>query len=187
MVEQIALNRAVVAVGEILAESAAVEAARAFLAAEDAADEVDLAIVGKQVDHFVIEALVEVVAVFVLEIADGLRVLELADVGGEVGDFLLQGGELLVSGHGGTIISGAGPVQYLRKQMNWLEGIKVDLFGGGRCIACDPKGSGKCARCFGTGQNTQLNSPEPKCPECRGSGVCTVCRGSGKREPAPRE
>lgn len=70
--------------------------------------------------------------------------------------------------------------------MNWLEGIKTDLFGGGRCIACDPKGSGKCASCFGTGQNTHLNSPEPQCFDCKGTGVCTVCRGSGKKEPAPR-
>ena len=70
------------AAGEVLAETAAIETARAFLAAEDAADEVDLAIVGEQVHHFVVEALVEIVAVFELQVADGLGVLELADLGG---------------------------------------------------------------------------------------------------------
>jgi hypothetical protein len=52
--------------------------------------------------------------------------------------------------------------------------------GGKKCIHCDPKGSGICSECFGTGQNVHLNSPEPKCPRCAGSGQCPVCRGSGK-------
>jgi len=66
--------------------------------------------------------------------------------------------------------------------MRLFAGMKLDLFGRGKCIHCDPKGSGKCPSCYGTGQNMHLNSPEPKCPECRGTGVCTVCRGSGKSQ-----
>ena len=100
VVEQVTLNRAVMAVGEDLAESAAVEAPRAFLAAEDPSQEVDLAIVGIQVDRFVIEALVQVVAVFELEIADGLRILELGDMRGELFDLLFERAELFVGGHG---------------------------------------------------------------------------------------
>jgi hypothetical protein len=70
------------AAGEVLAKTAAIEPARAFLAAEDAADEMDLAIVGEQIHYFVVEALVEIVTVLELEVADGLNVLELAYLGG---------------------------------------------------------------------------------------------------------
>src|ERR1700722_8487273 len=62
VIQQIALYGAVVATGEVFAETAAVKPARAFFAAEDAADEMDLAIVGKQIHHFVVQAFVEIVA-----------------------------------------------------------------------------------------------------------------------------
>jgi hypothetical protein len=58
--------------------------------------------------------------------------------------------------------------------------IEVDLFGVKKCRHCDPRGSGKCGGCYGTGQNTHLNSSEPKCRECSGSGACRECLGSGK-------
>ena len=96
------------AAGEVLAEAIAIETARACLAAEDAADEVDLAIVGEQIHHFVIQALVEIVAVLVLKIADGLRVLELSDLGGEFFDFLFEGAELFIGGHGGPFLKESG-------------------------------------------------------------------------------
>ena len=39
--------------------------------------------------------------------------------------------------------------------------------------------TGKCGKCDGTGINTQLNSAQPKCPYCRGTGVCATCNGKG--------
>jgi hypothetical protein len=60
------------------------------------------------------------------------------------------------------------------------------------CRAC--QGSGKCARCGGTG-NTLQETPTPitvigevhgksqtsrTCNRCYGSGFCQVCKGSGK-------
>lgn len=41
------------------------------------------------------------------------------------------------------------------------------------------RGSGQCAECFGSGTNVALNSDEPRCLNCKGSGVCPVCGGSG--------
>ena len=40
--------------------------------------------------------------------------------------------------------------------------------GGRRCGDCG--GTGECQRCFGTGQNTALNSDQEKCPNCGGTG-----------------
>ena len=57
--------------------------------------------------------------------------------------------------------------------------MEADLFRAKECGACDPRGSGKCGACFGTGQNTHLNSPEPLCSACSGTGVCQICKGSG--------
>src|SRR5450631_4316458 len=94
-------------VGEILAEAIAIEPPGAGFAAEDAADEVDLAIVGVQGDRLVVEALVQIVAVLVLEVADGLRVLELADLRGKLFDFLFEGAELFISGHEGPFLKRA--------------------------------------------------------------------------------
>lgn len=60
--------------------------------------------------------------------------------------------------------------------------VEADLFGANKCGACDPRGSGKCGACFGTGQNTHLNSPDPICSQCSGTGVCQICHGSGKAQ-----
>jgi len=52
----------------------------------------------------------------------------------------------------------------------------------GRCTGCAGgwlTGNGKCAQCDGTGVNPQLDSAQPKCPNCGGSGVCPSCGGSG--------
>ena len=89
------------AAGEILTEASAVETARALLASEDAADEVQFAIVGEQINHFVVEAFVEIVAVLVLKVADGLGILKLSNLVGEFFDFPFEGAELFISGHGG--------------------------------------------------------------------------------------
>ena len=94
-------------VGEILAEAVAIQAARAGFAAEDAADEVDFAIVGEQVHHFVVQALVEIVAVLELQVADGLRVLQLSDLGGEFLYFLFERANLVISGHAGPFLKRA--------------------------------------------------------------------------------
>ena len=51
-----------------------------------------------------------------------------------------------------------------------------------RCPDCAGgffSGNGKCGRCDGTGINTQLDSAQPKCPYCAGSGVCATCGGTG--------
>jgi len=62
--------------------------------------------------------------------------------------------------------------------------IEVDLFGANKCGSCDPRGSGRCGTCFGTGQNTHLNSPDPHCSQCAGTGVCQICKGTGKAQAA---
>ena len=52
----------------------------------------------------------------------------------------------------------------------------------GRCPDCNEgllQGDGKCGQCNGTGVNTQLDSDQPQCPYCRGTGVCATCGGSG--------
>jgi hypothetical protein len=57
--------------------------------------------------------------------------------------------------------------------------------GRGRCPDCAGgffAGDGKCGQCNGTGINTQLDSDQPKCPFCRGSGVCQACGGSGLQQ-----
>lgn len=42
------------------------------------------------------------------------------------------------------------------------------------------EGNGKCSACDGTGINTHLNEPEPKCRRCAGTGTCSQCLGTGK-------
>ena len=56
------------------------------------------------------------------------------------------------------------------------------MSGRARCPDCADglfEGNGKCARCDGTGVNPHLNSAEPKCPHCRGTGACPTCNGTG--------
>jgi hypothetical protein len=48
-----------------------------------------------------------------------------------------------------------------------------------RCSECERRGDGRCSACFGSGTNLHLNSPEPKCRRCKGTGVCPSCDGSG--------
>jgi len=52
----------------------------------------------------------------------------------------------------------------------------------GRCPDCAEgflEGNGRCGHCNGTGINTQLDSAQPACPYCKGTGVCATCGGSG--------
>jgi hypothetical protein len=44
----------------------------------------------------------------------------------------------------------------------------------GDCFDCG--GTRECKVCFGTGNNPALNSDEPKCLNCDGTGVCPACR-----------
>ena len=48
-----------------------------------------------------------------------------------------------------------------------------------RCSNCERPGNGRCAACHGSGQNFHLNSQDPKCRSCQGTGVCSSCEGSG--------
>ena len=68
------------AAGEELLEPGLVEPRRAGLAAIDAREEDHLAILGEQLDHLVIHAHVDIIAVGVVEPADGVDVLEPADL-----------------------------------------------------------------------------------------------------------
>ena len=69
VVEQEAVDRAVVVVGEALAEAVDVEPPDAFLAFPHAAEEAHFAIVGEQVDDLVVHAFVDQVAVEELQLA----------------------------------------------------------------------------------------------------------------------
>ena len=53
------------------------------------------------------------------------------------------------------------------------------MFGqSDRCQHCDDfPSSGKCAKCYGTGNSIHLNSDSPLCEECKGSGICQYCKG----------
>ena len=54
---------------------------------------------------------------------------------------------------------------------------------GRRCPDCAEgifEGNGRCGKCNGTGINTQINSAQPKCPYCHGTGVCATCGGTGR-------
>jgi hypothetical protein len=42
-----------------------------------------------------------------------------------------------------------------------------------KCYTC--RDTGKCQECDGSGQNPHLNSDDPRCPGCHGSGSCSVC------------
>ena len=56
------------------------------------------------------------------------------------------------------------------------------MAGRPRCPDCDEglfERNGKCGKCHGTGINTQLNSAQPECPFCAGTGICSTCGGSG--------
>jgi hypothetical protein len=46
---------------------------------------------------------------------------------------------------------------------------------------------GKCIECSGTGINIHLNSDQPACPNCGGTGVCPSCRGTGLLRPGNPE
>jgi len=59
------------------------------------------------------------------------------------------------------------------------------MSGRGRCPDCAGgflEGNGRCGQCNGTGTNTQLDSAQPQCPYCKGTGVCQTCGGSGLRQ-----
>src|SRR3569832_2633059 len=97
MVEQKAVYRAVVVVGEVLAEPADVKTAHALLALVDAAHETDLAVVREEIDGLGIHAFVDQIAIGVLQPPDSVYVLELAhlvrqllDRGFELGDLLFR-------------------------------------------------------------------------------------------------
>jgi DnaJ-class molecular chaperone len=51
-----------------------------------------------------------------------------------------------------------------------------------RCPDCASgafRGNGNCAKCDGTGINTNVSSIQPECPYCKGSGICGECQGTG--------
>ena len=134
VIEQVALHGSVVPTGEVLAEAVAIETAGAGLAAEDAADEVDLAIVSEQVHHFVVEALVEIAPVLKLKVADGLGVLELADLGGEFFDFGFERAELFISSHERPFLKRADwnerPLELGDRHSNYIAGDQGLGIGG---------------------------------------------------------
>jgi len=60
-----------------------------------------------------------------------------------------------------------------------------EIHRDGRCPDCAGgvfSANGKCGQCDGTGINIKLNSDEPKCPSCGGTGVCATCGGTGTRD-----
>jgi DnaJ-class molecular chaperone len=38
---------------------------------------------------------------------------------------------------------------------------------------------GKCKMCCGSGINVHVSSTEPKCDNCKGTGICPTCGGTG--------
>src|SRR5437660_2884401 len=93
VIEQPAVARAVVPLGELLLEALDVQAAHAGLAPVDSAEKPHFTVVGEQVDHLVVLRLVDKVAVCVLNAADlvdilldGKLVLELFDSGCQRGN-----------------------------------------------------------------------------------------------------
>jgi len=47
------------------------------------------------------------------------------------------------------------------------------------CSSCSSFGG--CARCYGTGRNTRLNTPGDTCQTCGGTGRCPVCGYGGAK------
>ncbi len=76
MIEDEAEYRSVLAVGEAIAESVAVHAARAGQPSEDTAEEVDLTLLVVAGDGLVVHALVDEVAVEMVQAADGVHVFQ---------------------------------------------------------------------------------------------------------------
>ncbi len=83
MVEEQAVDRAVAPLREVATKAVAIQAAQAGLAAKDAAHEVHLAVVGKQIDDLVVQTLVEVVAIRELHLADRVHILECVQMRGQ--------------------------------------------------------------------------------------------------------
>src|SRR5690606_18407824 len=88
MIEQEAVDRAVVVVGKTLAEPIDIEAANPLFALPHAAEEANLAVIGKQVHNLVVHAFVDQVAIEVLELfhvqlvlADGQALLKFINPG----------------------------------------------------------------------------------------------------------
>ena len=99
VIEQEAAQRPVHAAGEVLAEPVAVEPPYPGLAAVDAVEEAHFAGVGKERHRLVVQALVDVVAVFVLQALDGMAVLEARDLARELCDAALERRERIRIGH----------------------------------------------------------------------------------------
>src|SRR3569833_650048 len=100
MVQQEPINRAVVAPGEALAKSIAVQPAQSGLALEGAPHEAHLPRVGKQIHDFVVQTLVQIIAVRVLQLADCLCVVEPPDFLGKLLNALRQGAQISGTSHG---------------------------------------------------------------------------------------
>ena len=99
MVEQEAVDRAVIAVGEGGLEAVDIEPLRAGLALEQAAEEADLAILGEQVDDLIVQAFVDQIAVEMLELADRLLVLLHLQSAGQSRDLGLERGDAILVRH----------------------------------------------------------------------------------------
>ena len=76
VIEQKAVQRRVFAAGEVFAEPSAVKAPRAFLTLVDARQKRRFAILGEQVHHAVIHALVDPVAIRVVQALDGIHIFQ---------------------------------------------------------------------------------------------------------------
>ncbi len=83
VIQQKSVHWTVVAAGEVLAEPLDVQATQASLALEHTAHEMHLAAGGEQIDDFLVEALVEVIPVGELQLADRVRILEHAELRGQ--------------------------------------------------------------------------------------------------------
>jgi hypothetical protein len=99
MVEQEAVDRPVVAVGEIGLEAVDVKPPRALLASEGTAEEPYFAIFGKEVDDLTVEALVDQVAVKVMKLPHRLLILLNLEAAGEIGNGGLERGNTILVGH----------------------------------------------------------------------------------------
>jgi len=99
MIQQKSVYRFVLPAGEVLAEPFYVKAARTVPALENSAHEPDLAIVGKQIDYFLVQTLVKIVAVAVLQLPDSLFVLKDSELQGQLIDFFLKRLESSIVAH----------------------------------------------------------------------------------------
>src|SRR5262245_47484094 len=99
MIEQESVHGSVPSTGESLLEAPQVQTRYTGLAFESAAHETDLAVLGEQIYRLVVQALVDVVAIGMLQAADRVRVLEDAHVVLQLFDGFLQDPQFIGCAH----------------------------------------------------------------------------------------